>query len=103
MEPAAELHFDFCRGADRQGAQVGVIFFIMLAKPDPELLPIHRPRCPDCQTRMITVAIASGPEGFERRTYECRKCGHAETGIVACDPLKSDAVGWIAGELRPPD
>lgn len=67
-------------------------------KPDPELLPIHRPRCPDCQARMITIAIASGPEGFERRTFECRKCGHAETDIVACDPFQSSAAGWIDGE-----
>jgi uncharacterized protein with PIN domain len=58
------------------------MFFIMPAtkKPDPELLPIHRPRCPKCQTRMITVAVASASEGFERRTFECRKCGHSEPG-----------------------
>jgi hypothetical protein len=51
---------------------------------------------------MVTVAIASGPEGFERRTFECRKCGHCETDVVANDPFKSDAVGWTAGELRRP-
>jgi hypothetical protein len=51
---------------------------------------------------MITVAIASGPDGVEHRTFECRKCGHSETAILASDPLKSDAAGWIAGELRPP-
>jgi hypothetical protein len=53
--------------------------------------------------RMITVAIASGPEGFERRTFKCPKCGHGETGMVASDPLRSDAAGWIAGELRRPN
>jgi hypothetical protein len=60
-------------------------FFQMLAttKPDPELLPIHRPRCPICQTRMITAAVAAGPQGFEQRTFECRKCGHTETGMMA--------------------
>jgi tRNA(Ile2) C34 agmatinyltransferase TiaS len=57
--------------------------------PDPELLPVHRPRCPQCQARMITIDIASGHEGFECRTFECRKCGHAETDIVACDPFES--------------
>src|SRR6478736_2675490 len=35
------------------------------ARPDPELLPRHRPRCPNCQMRMIPVAVSSGPEGFE--------------------------------------
>jgi hypothetical protein len=67
-------------------------------KPDPELLPIHRPRCPDCQARMITVDVATGPEGFERRTFECRKCGHAEIDIVACDPFELNAADWIDGE-----
>jgi hypothetical protein len=51
--------------------------------------------------RMATAAVAAGPEGRERRTFECR-CGHSETRLVATDPLKSDAVGWTAGELRPP-
>jgi hypothetical protein len=50
---------------------------------------------------MITTDIASGPDGFEQRSFECRKCGHSETGLVACDPVVSDATGWIAGELRP--
>jgi hypothetical protein len=67
-------------------------------KPDPELLPIHRPRCPQCQARMITIDIASGHEGFECRTFECRRCGHAETDIVACDPFESNATGQIDGE-----
>jgi hypothetical protein len=71
-------------------------------KPDPELLPIHRPRCPNCQTRMITVAVSEGPEGFEQRKFQCRNCAHAETRIVACDPFKSDAIGWTRSELHPP-
>jgi hypothetical protein len=66
-------------------------------KPDPELLPIHRPRCPRCQTRMITVGIESEPGGFERRSFECRKCGHAETGSVLGDPYRSDEP---IGDLR---
>ncbi len=74
-----------------------------MRKPDPELLPVHRPRCPDCQTRMITVSVSEGPEGFEHRTLECPKCARTETRIVACDPLKSDAMGWIESELRPPN
>ncbi len=52
---------------------------------------------------MITVAIASGPEGFEHRTFACRKCGHCEIDVVTNDPLKSDVVGWTVGELRRPE
>jgi tRNA(Ile2) C34 agmatinyltransferase TiaS len=68
-------------------------------KTDPELLPIQRPRCPHCQTRMITDAVSDGPEGFEQRTFRCLKCAHTEKQRLVADPLKSDAVGWLSGEL----
>jgi hypothetical protein len=48
---------------------------------------------------MKAIDVLPGPEGFERGTYECRKCGQTETRVIASDPLKSDAVGWLAGEL----
>jgi hypothetical protein len=59
-----------------------------MSKPAPELLPIGRPRCARCTTRMITAAVSSGPEGFERRDFECLKCGHTETKMVASDPMR---------------
>jgi hypothetical protein len=51
---------------------------------------------------MVTTAVSDGPEGFERRSFACRKCAHAEIRTVACDPFKSDAVDWTKGELDPP-
>ena len=72
-----------------------------MGKPDPELLPI-RPLCPRCQARMLMVDFSPGPEGFEHRTFECAKCGYGEESVTVCDPLRSNAVGWTEGELKPP-
>jgi len=74
-----------------------------MLKPDPELLPIQRPRCPKCQMRMISIAAAAAAGGFENRTFECMKCGHAETRRMVADPLASPAaVGWSHADLKPP-
>jgi Zn finger protein HypA/HybF involved in hydrogenase expression len=69
---------------------------------DPELLPIHRSRCPNCTARMTTTELSAGPKGFERRTFECPRCQHREIKVLASDPLRSNAVGWTTGELQPP-
>jgi hypothetical protein len=51
---------------------------------------------------MMTVAVSEGPAGFEHRTFECSKCGHTETRLLASEPLRSGATGWVNGEPRPP-
>jgi hypothetical protein len=62
-----------------------------------------RPMCQVCKHRMALARISPGGErGFEERTFECSTCGRTEKIFVAVDPMKSDAVGWLAGELRPP-
>jgi hypothetical protein len=49
--------------------------------------------------------LLSRLEGLSRegsRTFECEKCGYASTTAVSDDPMTSRALGWLAGELRPP-
>jgi hypothetical protein len=71
-------------------------------KSVPSLWAIERPRCPNCQTRMLLARIAPGPSGFDLRTFECSKCEHVLKETIATDPMKSDKAGWLAGELKPP-
>jgi hypothetical protein len=54
---------------------------------------------------MITTAIESEAEGFERRSFECRKCAYAETATVASDPIEIRGAGGterLADELQLP-
>jgi hypothetical protein len=46
--------------------------------------------------------ISPGMRGFEDRTFECSTCHHTEKISFPIDPLKTDALGWLAGELKPP-
>jgi hypothetical protein len=67
------------------------------------LTAIERPRCSHCQTRMMLERVSTGPIGFEQRLFECPKCDHVETRVIASDPFKSKAAGWLDGELRAPN
>jgi len=66
-----------------------------------ELLPVAHPRCPKCKTRMAIAAVEEGPEGFEHRSLECSSCGHSEQIVIACDPMNTNALGWLTSELHP--
>ena len=63
---------------------------------------VERPMCPTCKHRMGLGRISPGQRGFERRTFECSTCRRTEEVSFPIDPLKTDAVGWLAGELKPP-
>jgi hypothetical protein len=65
------------------------------------LSPIAHPRCPRCQVRMPLTGISLGPQGRDFRSFECAKCDQTET-VIADDPMKSEKVGWLQGELKPP-
>jgi hypothetical protein len=51
---------------------------------------------------MGLARISPGERGFELRTFECSTCHRIEKMALAVDPLKTDAVGWLASELKPP-
>jgi hypothetical protein len=69
----------------------------------PSLMPIERPRCPKCTSRMHLARIMPGPKGFDIRNFECQNCVHVVALTVATDPMRSDKAGWLAGELKPPE
>jgi len=68
-------------------------------------MTIRRPRCPNCENRMMLARITFGPSGFDIRTFECPACDHVHQIVVElADPIKSlGTLGWLAGELRAPN
>jgi len=50
---------------------------------------------------MMLARVSPMPGKQERRLFECAKCGFSQT-VIAPDPIKSDALGWLSGELRRP-
>ena len=65
--------------------------------------PINeRPMCPVCRHRMALARISPGERGFVVRTFECSTCDRTEQISISVDPMITAAVGWLAGELRPP-
>ncbi len=51
---------------------------------------------------MLLSKLESESSGPASRTFECQKCGYVSTTVVSSDPMTSDALGWLASELRPP-
>jgi hypothetical protein len=44
--------------------------------------------------------VETEPSGFDRRTFECLKCGHVHA-LIASDPMQSMS-GWLSSELGSP-
>jgi len=42
---------------------------------------------------MMLERVSPGSIGFERRLFECPKCDHVETSVIASNPLNSKAQG----------
>ncbi len=39
--------------------------------------------CPKCGANLTLAHIEPDQPGYDRRTFECRKCGHSETKVIA--------------------
>jgi hypothetical protein len=62
----------------------------------------ERPTCPVCKHGMGLGRISPGQRGFEERTFECSTCLRFQKVLFPIDPMKTDAVGWLASEFSPP-
>ena len=51
---------------------------------------------------MLLSKLELGPAGFDYHSFECQKCGRVQMTVVERDPMTSHALGWLAGELKPP-
>jgi len=58
--------------------------------------------CPLCKHRMALTRVSPGKRGIGDRSFECPTCGRIEKISVAVDPMKTNAMGWLAGKLRAP-
>ena len=68
------------------------------------LIAIECKHCPKCRGPMMLarINIRPGRLNFDLRAFECVKCDYVEKIMTATDPMKSDTLGWLFGELRPP-
>jgi hypothetical protein len=61
-----------------------------------------KPRiCLVCSAEMGSVRIAPARLGINARTFECPQCNHVKI-LEAADPIQSNVIGWLFGELKPP-
>jgi DNA-directed RNA polymerase subunit M/transcription elongation factor TFIIS len=58
------------------------------ARPEPTLIPIPRPLCPACQSRMMLIHARASCDGPHLRIFECSKCGNVHR-ISMGDPMRS--------------
>jgi hypothetical protein len=63
---------------------------------------IESRRCTRCEAELVLVRITPARLGFNSQTFECIRCDHFEKVLIAADPVQSDVLGWLLGELRPP-
>ena len=58
--------------------------------------------CQLCAAEMVSARLTPARLGINARTFECPQCSHVEKVLEAADPIQSNVIGWLFGELRPP-
>ena len=58
--------------------------------------------CKMCASEMVSAWIVPARLGINARTFECLHCHHIEKVLESADPIQSNVLGWLFGELRPP-
>jgi hypothetical protein len=58
-------------------------------------------RCARCEAELVLVRTTPARLGFNSQAFECVRCGHLEKVLIAADPIQSDVLGWLLGQLGP--
>ena len=58
--------------------------------------------CLMCASEMVAVWLTPARLGINAQAFECLQCHHVEKVLEASDPIHSDVIGWLFGELKPP-
>jgi DNA-directed RNA polymerase subunit M/transcription elongation factor TFIIS len=62
---------------------------------------IEFPRCPHCGGQMMLTRIEPDAPGHDRRTFECKDCGHSESKTVAFRELYEHEMQIVKGQPHP--
>jgi hypothetical protein len=63
---------------------------------------LERPSCRKCRRPMRVGRNVSGVVRYCELSFECSIFGFCETLATPVHPLRTDTIGWLASELRPP-
>ena len=62
---------------------------------------ISRPHCDTCSVSMWLLSIKLVDRGLELRTYECARCGEAQTLLMKAGSQEGVDLGVLANESAP--
>jgi hypothetical protein len=70
--------------------------------PGLSLPSLEHPLCPECGARMSQTAAVSSGSGI--LTFACSNGHHLDIAAAEADPMKSDAIRWLAAhDLKSPN